>query len=59
VPGLLNADPRWFPDAEKLEEVSYREAVEMTFSGAKVIHPKTIKPLQNKVSPFCEILYQS
>ena len=52
VPGLLNADPKWLPDAEKLEEVSYREAVEMTFSGAKVIHPKTIKPLQNKNIPL-------
>ena len=48
VPGLLNADPKWLSDAARLEEVSYREAVEMTFSGAKVIHPKTIKPLQNK-----------
>jgi len=52
VPGLLNADPKWLHDAEKLEEVSYREAVEMTFSGAKVIHPKTIKPLQNKNIPL-------
>lgn len=52
VPGLLNADPRWLPDAEKLEEVSYREAVEMTFSGAKIIHPKTIKPLHNKNIPL-------
>ena len=52
VPGLLNADPKWLPGAEKLEEVSYREAVEMTFSGAKVIHPKTIKPLQNKNIPL-------
>lgn len=48
VPGILNADPKWMPDAEKLDEISYKEAVEMTFSGAKVIHPKTIKPLQNK-----------
>jgi len=40
------------PDARKLEEMSYREAVEMTFSGAKVIHPKTIKPLQNKNIPL-------
>jgi len=48
VPGVLNADPRWMPDAQPLEEISYREAVEMTFSGAKVIHPKTIKPLHNK-----------
>ncbi len=52
VPGLLNADPRWLHDARKLEQMSYREAVEMTFSGAKVIHPKTIKPLQNKGIPL-------
>ncbi|HOU03337.1 MAG TPA: aspartate kinase [Bacteroidales bacterium] len=52
VPGLLNADPRWLPDARKLDQMSYREAVEMTFSGAKVIHPKTIKPLQNKGIPL-------
>jgi aspartate kinase len=48
VPGILNADPKWLNDAQKLNEISYREAVEMTFSGAKVIHPKTIKPLHNK-----------
>ena len=52
VPGLLNADPKWLDDTERLEEVSYREAVEMTFSGAKVIHPKTIKPLHNKSIPL-------
>jgi aspartate kinase len=52
VPGILNADPKWLPDAKKLDEISYREAVEMTFSGAKVIHPKTIKPLQNKNIPL-------
>jgi aspartate kinase len=52
VPGLLNADPKWFPDAVRLDEVSYREAVEMTFSGAKIIHPKTIKPLHNKNIPL-------
>jgi aspartate kinase len=52
VPGLLNADPKWMSDATILEEVSYREAVEMTFSGAKVIHPKTIKPLHNKSIPL-------
>jgi len=52
VPGLLNADPKWLPDAQKMDEVSYREAVEMTFSGAKVIHPKTIKPLHNKSIPL-------
>lgn len=53
VPGLLNADPKWLHDAEKLDEVSYREAVEMTFSGAKIIHPKTIKPLHNRNIPLC------
>ncbi|MBN2633260.1 MAG: aspartate kinase [Bacteroidales bacterium] len=52
VPGLLNADPKWLPDACRLEEISYKEAVEMTFSGAKVIHPKTIKPLHNKNIPL-------
>lgn len=52
VPGIMNADPQWLPDCERLEEISYREAVEMTFSGAKVIHPKTIKPLQNKGIPL-------
>jgi len=52
VPGILNADPNWFPDAVKLDEISYREAVEMSFSGAKVIHPKTIKPLHNKNIPL-------
>ncbi len=52
VPGILNADPKWMPDACKLDEISYREAVEMTFSGAKIIHPKTIKPLHNKNIPL-------
>ena len=52
VPGMLNADPKWLTDAYKLDEISYKEAVEMTFSGAKVIHPKTIKPLHNKDIPL-------
>jgi len=52
VPGILNADPKWLPDAQTLEHLSYKEAVEMTFSGAKVIHPKTIKPLHNKNIPL-------
>ncbi len=52
VPGILNADPKWLPDAQKFDEISYKEAVEMTFSGAKVIHPKTIKPLHNKNIPL-------
>jgi aspartate kinase len=48
VPGVLNADPRLFSDAVKLDQISYRDAIEMTYYGASVIHPKTIKPLQNK-----------
>jgi aspartate kinase len=52
VPGILNADPKWMPDVTPLHEISYIEAVEMTFSGAKVIHPKTIKPLHNKNIPL-------
>ena len=52
VPGVLNADPTDFSDTEKLEELSYREAIELSYSGAKVIHPKTIKPLRNKNIPL-------
>jgi aspartate kinase len=52
VPGILNADPKWLSDASRLDEISYKEAVEMSFSGAKVIHPKTIKPLHNKNIPL-------
>ncbi len=52
VPGILNADPKWLNGTVKLDELSYKEAVEMTFSGAKVIHPKTIKPLYNKNIPL-------
>lgn len=48
VPGVLNADPKFFPDAVKLKRISYREAIELSYYGASVIHPKTIKPLQNK-----------
>ncbi len=52
VPGILTADPAFFPEAEKLDEISYLEAIELSFFGAKVIHPKTIKPLQNKNIPL-------
>lgn len=52
VPGVLNADPKWQSDTVLLKNISYSEAVEMTFYGAKVIHPKTIKPLQNKKIPL-------
>lgn len=52
VPAVLNADPRLFKDTIAIPELSYREAIEMTFYGAQVIHPKTIKPLQNKNIPL-------
>jgi aspartate kinase len=52
VPGVLTADPRLFDNVTKLDRLSYREAIEMTYYGAKVIHPKTIKPLQNKSIPL-------
>ena len=52
VPGVLTADPRIFDNASKLDRLSYKEAIEMTYYGAKVIHPKTIKPLQNKSIPL-------
>ncbi|MBW6459807.1 MAG: aspartate kinase [Bacteroidales bacterium] len=52
VPGILNADPKHFPQAVKLDEISYAEATELAYYGAKVIHPKTIKPLQNKNIPL-------
>lgn len=52
VPGILNADPRLRQDTLKLDHLSYEEAVEMTFYGATVIHPKTIKPIYNKHIPL-------
>ena len=48
VPGILTADPRRFDNVEKIDKMSYKEAIEMTYYGAQVIHPKTIRPLQNK-----------
>ena len=48
VPGVLNADPKYFSDAVMLKRISYKEAIELAYYGASVIHPKTIKPLQNK-----------
>lgn len=48
VPGVLNADPKWFDNTVKLEKISYQDAIELAYYGASVIHPKTIKPLQNK-----------
>ncbi len=52
VPGMLNADPKWFKDTVKLDKISFREAIELAYYGASVIHPKTIKPLQNKGIPL-------
>ena len=52
VPGVLTGDPRIFDNVSKIDHLSYKEAIEMTYYGAKVIHPKTIKPLQNKNIPL-------
>lgn len=52
VPGILTGDPRLFENLVKIDRLSYKEAVEMSYYGAKVIHPKTIKPLQNKQIPL-------
>ena len=52
VPGVLNADPRNFEDAQLLDKISYREAIELAFYGASVIHPKTLQPLQRKEIPL-------
>ncbi|MCB0373933.1 MAG: aspartate kinase [Muricauda sp.] len=52
VPGVLNADPRNFEEARLLEQISYREAIELAFYGASVIHPKTLQPLQRKEIPL-------
>ncbi|MFN8288344.1 MAG: aspartate kinase [Chitinophagales bacterium] len=52
VEGIMNADPKEFSDAQFLSEITYHEAIEMTYYGASVIHPKTIKPIQNKNIPL-------
>lgn len=52
VPGVLNADPRFFTDTVKLDRITYRDAIELAYFGASVIHPKTIQPLQNKSIPL-------
>ncbi len=52
VEGVLNADPRYFQKTELLRELSYGEAIEMAFYGASVIHPKTLKPLENAEIPL-------
>ena len=48
VPGFLNADPKFFHDTVKMEQIPYNEAIELAYYGASVIHPKTVKPIQNK-----------
>jgi aspartate kinase len=52
VPGVLSADPKFFPDAVLIRHINYYDAIELTYYGASVIHPKTIKPLQNKNIPL-------
>lgn len=52
VPGILNADPKRFSDTQLYQNISYQEAAEMTYYGASVIHPKTIKPLANRRIPL-------
>jgi len=52
VPGIMNADPAYYKFAKKIDIISFNEAVELAFYGAKVIHPKTIKPLENKNIPL-------
>jgi aspartate kinase len=52
VEGIMNTDPKEYPNAQFLSEITYHEAIEMTYYGASVIHPKTIKPIQNKNIPL-------
>jgi aspartate kinase len=52
VCGVYNADPKWFKETERLPQMSYHDAIELTYYGATVIHPKTLKPLQNKNIPL-------
>ena len=52
VPGILNADPRLVANTVKIDKLTYHDAVELAYSGAQVIHPKTIRPLENKKIPL-------
>ena len=52
VPGFLNADPKFFHDTVKISQIPYNEAIELAYYGASVIHPKTVKPLQNRSIPL-------
>ena len=48
VPGFLNADPKYFANTIKIDKIPFNEAIELAYYGASVIHPKTVKPIQNK-----------
>ena len=52
VEGILNADPKIFPEAQKIDALNYVDTIELAYSGAQIIHPKTIKPLQSKSIPL-------
>lgn len=52
VSGVMNADPKWFDETKLIDQMSYQDAIELSYYGATVIHPKTIKPLQNKKIPL-------
>ncbi|MES2830096.1 MAG: aspartate kinase [Bacteroidota bacterium] len=52
VPGVLNADPKWFDETVRIPQLSYHDAIELAYYGATIIHPKTIKPIQNKNIPL-------
>ena len=52
VPGMLNADPKWFDNTVLIEKISFREAIELAYFGASVIHPRTIQPLKRKNIPL-------
>lgn len=52
VPGMLNADPKWFDNTILIEQISFREAIELAYFGASVIHPRTIQPLKRKNIPL-------
>jgi len=53
VPGVMNADPKRYKEVVVIPKLSYKEAIELSYCGASVIHPKTVKPLQNKKIPLC------
>ncbi len=52
VPGILNADPKWFNNTQKIDKLTYTDAIELAFYGANVLHPKTIQPVKQKLIPL-------